>query len=120
MGRVILTYFRVFVVVCGLGIEWRGVRGLEVGQFARIQWFGLSTRALTTVLEPDLVYLVSLTRDIDVVGFAIPELPSHPKQRGSRYPYEWPCRAWSSLHRHPRGSSGRRDYFAISRLSRLK
>jgi hypothetical protein len=62
---------------------------------------------------------VSLTRDIGLVGFLIPELPSHPKQRGSRYPYGWPCRAWSSLRRLPRESSGRRDYFAFSRLSRL-
>ena len=93
---------------------------MEIGQFARIQWFGLSTRALTTVLEPDLVYRVSLTREIDVVGFAIPGLPSHPKQRGSRYPYEWPCRASSSLRRLPRGSSGHRDYFAFSRVSRLE
>jgi hypothetical protein len=68
MSRVILTYFRVFVLVCGLGVEWGRIRGLEVGQFARIQWFGLSTRALATVLEPDLAYRVSLTRGIDVVG----------------------------------------------------
>jgi hypothetical protein len=33
-------------------------------------------------------YGISLTRDIDVVGFAIPGLPSHPEQRGSQYPYE--------------------------------
>ena len=66
----------------------RGIRGLIVGQFARIQWFGLSTRALATVLEPDLVGRVSLTRDIDVVGFAIPGLPFHPKQRGLQYPCE--------------------------------
>jgi hypothetical protein len=62
---------------------------------------------------------VSLTRDIILVGFAIPGLPSRPEQRGSQYPYEWPCQAWSSLHRLPRGSFGRRDYFAFSRLSRL-
>ena len=89
-----------------------------MGDFARIQWFRLSTRTLATVLEPNLHMGLVSTRNWGLDKFAIPVPPSPPTRRDSRYPYEWPCLVSSSSRRLPRGFSGHRDYFRLSRAAR--
>lgn len=51
-----------------MGIVGRRVRGLVLGDFARVQWFRLSTRTLATVLEPNLHMGLVSTRNWGLDG----------------------------------------------------